>query len=325
MERVSLLRGKKSWSFKRKWLPIIIVATIFLIPAAIICTITDWRTLEDELKGFGYVPSNEIAQISDELKLTRKGKAIFYATKPQLQTSSAFNQTCGNDGQDSYTLGCYYKDYHNQEHIYLYDNDIESIDENGFHFDFTTRRAVTALHELMHAVYARKSTEEKLQICADTKAVANTIPQLSSELARYPEEQYCTESFARIGAEYIASLEESSPAKNRLAYVYGDYFTPNKTLGDKHANNQEQLAKLEAAVENSTNYLNGEKSRIDDLINNYYRSPSRARYAETNRAITNYNNSLTNHNSLVATYNKIGQALDSESSNFTTISDIIKP
>jgi hypothetical protein len=267
------------------------LATIFFF----IWLKTDWQMLKDEQKGRNYKPTARMTEIAEELQLTRKGRAVFNAAQPTLQTNLAFNQKCGRDGGGTYTLGCYFED--NGEHINIYDNGLDKLESNTISYDFRTQRAVTTLHETLHAVYARLDDQD--EICAELKTVVPNYPQMQSELSLYDESQYCTEAFARVGSEHADALSNT-----QLARTYREYFTPNTELITKYAQNETQLAELNAAMNSSRQTLVAEKTRVDSLV------ASKSRYA--NSAIANYNQLVSAHNALAKELRTIYNNLDSE-------------
>ena len=268
----------KFWKNKRFMLifSIFAVATLFLANALMK---TDWQTIRDEEKAREYQPSAEVATIVDEIRLTDKGKTIFYATNPQIQSATDFNQNCDAD-EDNYSLGCYVND--GTEHIYLYDTkNATEINENGLVYDLKTKRNTTALHELLHAVYNRLGTAEKRTACNDLKK-AIVDANIERELDNYSDNQYCTEAFARIGSEHISS------ANLNLSNIYKRYFEPSDSLNRKNIENTDSLAKLKAKIADYDEQIDPAKQTVAD-----------------------YNLMVRDYNSLVDTYNKIATILDS--------------
>ena len=300
--------------------------------AALICINIDWQMLQDEMRAIGYQPSAQISSTADTLKLTRKGKSIFYATHPEFQNSNEFNSTCGNDGEKRLTLGCYYRDMHNQEKLYLFDNGIDAINEDGIVFDYSTERSKTALHELLHAVYDRYDSSKQKSICWRLDRVSAKIPSLEETLSRYPEEQRCTESFARIGSEYIVSLNikngasniESAPISNKdysiaeqaaisdLTNEYRKYFELNYSLSRLHWKNQNQVTYISEQLDQEHTQITTENRRIKTMVADYYRTPTHAKLNRVNAAIKKYNEKVRSYRKLQKIYSKICDSMDSE-------------
>lgn len=274
-----------------------------LITAAIISSL-DWHYIFDEQKAANFKPSAEISAIADELQLTRRGRAAFYATQPELQDSAAFNANCGNDGDATYMLGCYAGG--DNERIYLYNVDADALDENGIHYDFAAERSTTALHEFLHAVYARLDAREQQDVCRAAKAFVAQKTEIGDALIYYSDAQYCTEAFARIGSEY------SDQISGILAKTYGKYFTPNEDLLARHQQNETELAALSERTAETHKKLSSAKTKLNTQIAAYRASLTYRGYYAVNAQISNYNTMVADYNSLVATYKKIVATLDSE-------------
>lgn len=292
----------------KKKLIALIVATSSVILMAL-CVGLNLQLLKDRLAGRDYTPSVEIAEITETLRLTQRGEAIFYATHPQLQSKTAFNENCGRDGSAvNYTLGCYKND--DSERIYIYNPEIKEIDENGIHYNLKADRDVTVLHEILHAAYERLSKNEQADICEDLRDVEQSTAKLSSELELYDEAHYCTEAFARVGSEYLNFAQ--SDAIDRLTPIYGRYFEVNEELMNSYWQNVVQADELMETISNSNNTLNTAQNNLHAEIDNYYRNSTSEKYSSVNSQIAQYNDMVATHNSLVATARKIRDGLDSE-------------
>ena len=153
----------------------------------------------DEIKASNYMHSEETEQIANTLKLTRRGRAVFFAANPQLRDSRSFNRACDNDDKNSYTLGCYHGN--EDERIDIFDTGNSVINELGYIYDFDASRNITALHEMLHAVYASLDEDTRVKTCNNTRIIAAENSELANSLANYRDEEYCTEAFSRIGSE----------------------------------------------------------------------------------------------------------------------------
>lgn len=289
---------------RQRFATIFAVFSIFLaLFAAAIIHSLDWQYLADERRASDFKPSAQVAAIADDLQLTRRGRAAFYATQPAVLDADAFNTNCGRDGEATYMLGCYAND-----RIYLYNLDAETIDENGVYYDFAAEQKVTALHEFLHAAYSRLDAREQGAVCRDVKGVIAAMPELSKDLEYYTADQFCTEGFARIGSEYIGEI--TLPAK--LQAVYARYFTPDYDLIALGRQNKAQLAELSARTAKTRETLGVEKTRLDSSISAYRSSLTRRGHRAVSAQIADYNTMVADYNSLVATYKKIAKVLDSE-------------
>ena len=277
---------------------------VFAMAAAAILSSLDWQFISDKQKASNFTPTAEIASIADDLQLTRRGRAAFYAAQPALQDAATFNANCGNDGEATYMLGCYAGG--ENERIHLYDIETDALDENGIHYDFTAERSVTALHEFLHAVYARLDAREQKNVCRAAETFVAQKPELGDALVYYSDAQYCTEAFARIGSEYTDQIS------GLLAKTYGKYFTPNTDLLARHQQNETELAALNERTAETHEKLSAAKSRLNTQIAAYRASLTRRGYRAVNAQISDYNTMVADYNSLVVTYKKIVATLDSE-------------
>ncbi len=269
----------KFWKNKKFMLVLSIFAVSALFLANIL-TKTDWQTISDERKAREYQPTAAITGIADDIRLTDKGKTIFYATNPQIQTAELFNQNCDGN-EDNYSLGCYIND--GSERIYLYDTEnTDTLNENGLVYDLKAKRNTVALHELLHAAYNRLSTSEKRSICSELKKAVASVA-IEDELAYYSDKQYCTEAFARVGSEHISAISGT-----KLADVYRRYFEPNDSLNRKIKANSDSLARLSQKIAHYDEQINLKEQTVSD-----------------------YNLMVRDYNSLVDTYSKIASILDS--------------
>lgn len=281
-----------------------VFSVIMAMASAAIFWSLDWQYISDAQKASNFTPSDEIAAVANELQLTRRGRAAFYAAQPELQDDATFNANCGNDGEATYMLGCYAGG--GNERIHLYDLDADVLDENGIHYDFAAERSTTALHEFLHAVYVRLDSREQQNVCRAAKTFVAQKPELGEALGYYSDTQYCTEAFARIGSEY------SDQVSGILAKTYSKYFTPNEDLLTRHQQNESELAALNERTTKTHEKLSAAKSRLDTSIAAYRSSLTRGMYRLVNAQIANYNTMVSDYNALVKTYEKIARALDSE-------------
>lgn len=310
----SLSAKAKIWATLLPVIGIVLAVLITLIGVK-----TDWQMLADERKASDYTPSAEIEAIADSLQLTRKGKSVFYAARPELLKSAEFNLGCGSDGDGSYTLGCYWNDGE-AEHIALYGTGVSELREEDIYYDFVAERNNSALHEMLHAVYDRLDEEDKNSACANALTIAKDIPSLKTSLSLYPDRQYCSEAYARIGSEYITSLEgynlsrEAKLAADVLSVHFGQYFSYNHKLAKAHQDNRATEAHLNHYLTELHSGLATEHDYVQALRSGYYYNPTFAAYINTNNAIAAYNNRLAAYKSYYAIYTKIHAILDSESS-----------
>lgn len=333
-------RQKKPWSKKKIGLTVSFatLGVTLAVLGTLVGVKTDWQMISDELKARDYTPTAEIKEIAETLRLTRKGKSIFYATHPKLLTSNAFNRTCGGDGEKgSYILGCYFAEdtEEKKEHLHVFDTGVARLDENGVHYDFVTDRNITAMHEMLHAAYERLDSDKQSEMCGYARTIVDETDDLKSALNGYPEDQYCTEAFARIGSEYIVGYSGyksdvvttverdklSDIAKisaDKLGKQYQKYFSYNYELFEARQQNINERVLLAAYIASRYTVVNNQRTSILGMINSYYAAPAAWKASYINEAITIYQNNLTSLKSYIATYQKIDNTLDSEVNSILT-------
>lgn len=121
-----------------------------LLVAATIFVTLNRQFVMDTVHFWTYQPTAEIESIAQRSEFTDSGKFMFYVTRPQVQSGDDFNTHCDRKEQGTAILGCYVND-----RIYLFDVTDERLD--GI-------KEVTAVHEMLHAVYQRMSNDEKTRI-----------------------------------------------------------------------------------------------------------------------------------------------------------------
>lgn len=331
-KKVDVLKNKiKTFSKRHKKAKIISLSAAIVVLITLVVLINlDWQLIADERKASQYGINAEIKTMANDLYLTRKGKAVLYASQPKLKDNYDFNKTCGRDGHgETYIAGCYYKDNNGDEYIDIFDVGSTTVSENGVIFDFSAYRKTVILHEMLHAVWERKSESDQIKICSDLKNIANSIGTMRDEISIYDEGSVCTELFARIGSEYISILNAHSSysqyfnagsvlnkdrsAIKRVSDVYDDYFEfTNYLISEKYWSSVKQLSSFADKVVAYSQEIESKKKTAESLIRLYNSWPTWNRYNNASNAINAYNNMVPTYNSYISTYNKIMDKLDSE-------------
>jgi hypothetical protein len=176
-------------------------------------------------------PAAHIAELADDLALTETGRRIFFASRPQIDDASDFQQHCPLEGD--IVLGCY-----GGERIYVYRVTDERLDGTV---------EATAAHELLHAVYDRMTPEEAARIDALVAAYVATLPTDDENVrtvAGYPESQHADEWHSRLGTDYAQLPVE---LERHYAEIFAD------------------RARIVAFAQGSTAELDGYTDRIEQL------------------------------------------------------------
>lgn len=170
----------------------------FLLLLALIGAITfvalnrEW--LNDYYRGQMYQPTSDMVRIRNSLNLTERGEFLFNASQPTLNEREDFNEYCRDGQNEIAVLGCYAS-----SNIYVYniiDPELDGI------------RELTTAHELLHAVYARMSEDEKNDLVLPLEKVyTDNRTLLEADLGTYSNDERIEELYVRAGTE-VADLPE---------------------------------------------------------------------------------------------------------------------
>lgn len=137
-----------------------IVSALLVVTAAWV--FLNRQYLVDQLSVWSFQPSSNVASISERVQFTDRGKFVFYATSPEVSSPDSFNKKCPRQEPGSPILGC----YTNDDHIYIYDITNDKL--NGM-------EEVTAVHEMLHAVWYRTRQSEKDRLSNELRAAYEKI------------------------------------------------------------------------------------------------------------------------------------------------------
>lgn len=209
---------------------------VFLLAAVAFLVAAPWDEQRRQLYADQWVvwtepPPAHIERLAEQLQLTDDGRRVFFASRPQLDDASTFQEHCPLEG--GVVLGCY-----NNDGIYIY----EVTDER-----LAGTVQATAAHELLHAVYQRMSREDRARIDALVAQVVAGLPSDDPNIATvagYAEAQHADEWHSRIGTGYL-----DVPAE--LSRHYARYFLDR--------------SRIVAYEEGRTAEIDQYSSRIDQL------------------------------------------------------------
>lgn len=169
----------------------------------------------DQYEALVYKPPASIVAIEQQVQLTSDGQRIFYATRPSVEDPSTFNQNCQRLEAGNPILGC----YTTNDRIYIYNLTNEQL--KGM-------EEVTAVHEMLHAVWQRTSDKDKTSLATSLQAAYAKIDdaQLKERMAYYERTEpgeFANELHSILGTEK-ASLGEP------LESYYAKYFSRQQVL-----------------------------------------------------------------------------------------------
>lgn len=227
------------------WHGIVRLISLIVIFVCIIIAATqiNYSAIVDNISSIGYEMSPELADIVDDIKLTRDGERILMATRPELQEAEEFNQNCVSGDSESATLGCY-----SNNRIFIYNivrSELEGI------------RQVTLAHELLHAVWARMTDSERRELHDSLDSIYQTEESIREHMKLYSPDGYYDELHSTIGSQ-ISPDKLSEPLRNhyakyftnqsKLAEFYDGYNAQFKVASDRIKELEKEIAERKDAV-----------------------------------------------------------------------------
>ena len=181
----------------------------------------------DQFAVWQYQPTTEIKEIAKEADFTSEGLFYFYASHPVVDGTSNFNVECAKQESGSSVLGCY---VHNN--IFIYDITDPRLD--GI-------KTVTAAHEMLHAVYARLSTDEKNRL---NQLLDEAYQNIDSESLDNRMQYYArTEPGQKHNELHSIIATEFLDIPQPLEEHYGRYFNDRAALVKLHDSYNSQFQK----------------------------------------------------------------------------------
>lgn len=252
----------------------------------------------------------EAIDLSSKLDLTNNGELLYKASKPEILTSTGFNNACQTvQKEKSIVLGCYTK-----QRLYVYK--VDDIRLSGV-------QEVTAAHELLHAVYERMSKSDKQELDRELILAADSITdphfvQLVGEYRKSEPTELNNEIHSILGTEIAVlptSLENhyAEYFKDRQKIVaysdsYQDVFKKITTQIDAY---DRQLAELKIQIDSVDSQL----TTLESQLTTNQRELARLRSTDVNT----YNSQVPIFNSLVNQYNSLVNDAKSLTDQYNTV------
>ncbi len=219
-------------------------------------------------------PAPEVERLAQATAMTPRAKRIFYRQQPTIESRDVFLEQCGPSGlEGGVILGCYIKKMIG-DRLLKGKIVIKDIDQP----ELAGTMEVTAAHEMLHAVYAQLSEDEKDKLFEQLKVARKQVTdkRLLKILADYEaegEERYRNELYAHLGTE----LKEFDDPE--LAAHFQRYFRdrqPIIALVEKSAQVvtqfdeaaavlEAEIERLEAKLEQSRQALEANADRLSQL------------------------------------------------------------
>jgi len=251
----------------------------------------------DQLAVWQYQPSSEVKSIASRASLTDQGRFYFYASQPEVDEASSFNDQCKKQEEQSAILGCY-----TVRRIYIYDVTNEQLD--GI-------KEVTAAHEMLHAAWDRLSNSEKAHLsslleAAYTRVVTDELKERMAYYDRTQPGERDNELHSILGTEFgglSGELEKyySQYFSNRAQVVayHQKYEKVFNDLDDRIKALQAELTQLDTTVKQRLAAYNSQRTQIEqtnESLNARARTLDRSSAADVNA----YNAQVNQFNASVA-------------------------
>lgn len=292
---MSNTRKKRRKEINRNRFIAIGVIIFVVIGTMLIVANLDYGLMSDQRKASEFKPSSEIESLVSKMNLTDKGKAILYASSPQLKDKVTFNGTCGRDGDpDAYVAGCYYE-INGEEYIDIYNSGKDASELQNSYYNYTNSKIVTLAHEMMHAAYSRVSDSDKEWIEIELNKIYSNNSNLRSELSSYPSSQKFDELYVRVATEVYG-------IPNNLEKHYALYFKDRQSIAKLYHDNKKQLDTMFQGADMILERLKKQEITIQDSYGYYARRD----------AIDEYNRLVDLYNSQIGVYRDTLDKRDSE-------------
>jgi hypothetical protein len=221
------------------------------------------QSIKDQLVAYQFDTPEVIASYIDQAGLSEEGSLYLRTSLPRVVPSYEFDRYCTRDEPGIGVLGCYTT---RDSRIYLYD-----VTDERLH----SIEPVVAAHEMLHAVWFRKSEAEKAELAPLLEeAFASLGPdhQLVERIASYEADNPAS----RIPELYSIIGTEIRDIPAALEAHYALYFDDRRKVVDLADEVYRVFDTLQAELEQLSNELQSRNAEIEGL---------RFTYEETSRVL----------------------------------------
>jgi hypothetical protein len=221
------------------------------------------RNIKDQLVAYQFDTPESVASYIEQAGLSETGALYLKASLPRVVPSFEFGRYCTRNEPGIGVLGCYTT---RDSRIYLYDVTdprLESIEP------------VVATHEMLHAVWFRKTTAERdalAPLLEEAFAALGPDHPLVERIATYEADNPAS----RIPELYSIIGTEVREIPDALEAHYSRYFDDRSKVVDLADHFYLVFDTLQAELEQLSNELNSRNAEIEGL---------RFTYEETNRIL----------------------------------------
>ncbi len=229
---------------------------------------TQRQYVVDAIQYHQYTPTQSVRDVATRAGMTDDAIFTFYATRPAVEESEAFNQHCQRQEADSPILGCY-----SQNRIYIFNVTDERL---------TGIKAVTAAHELLHAEYERMPDAEKkkVQKLLENVYKSGTDSKLEARM-KYYEKTEPGQSFNELHSIIGTEFADIGP---ELETHYAKYFKNRADLVALHTQVESQFESLSKEADQLVSEIEQLARTINSDTSEYNR-----RIAELNEEVRVFN------------------------------------
>lgn len=270
--------------------------------AAIVGAAFNYQALLDQYALATYHPAPDVAGIESRIGLTDYARGIFYRTDPKIASKADFNADCETT-KGELELGCYYR-----SSIYILRIDNQSL---------APEMDVVTAHELLHAAWARLSTEDKTKLSAELEQAYAGLndAELRDRMAQYAQSepgQQANELHSILGTESLTLAPE-------LETYYARYFSDRAKIVAAHEQYQNVFSSRKAELENQLSTIRNLKAQLT-VVNRQldtYRAKGNipaynALVPKQNSLVDGINSRIDTYQSGVDEYNALSKSLDSQ-------------
>jgi hypothetical protein len=284
---------------------------IFLLVAGLIYS--QRLAIYDYARLYNYQAPQEVINLAVATTMTDKSRHDFYVNRPQIQTKTAFNQSCPNNGgEQTIILGCYIPP---QTGIYIYkvsDPQLSGVEE------------VTAAHEMLHSAYDRLSAKDKNYVDGLLQDYYSKLQdqRLIDIFAAYKKSEpndLTNEMHSIFGTE-VASLPPAlenyykqyfTDRQKVVAFAarYQGAFTSRKNLIAQYDSQllslKDKIDANQAALESQNTALNAQRQSLNSTLASGNTIAYNAQVASFNASVRAYNALITTTKSYINQYNQL--------------------
>jgi len=278
--------------------------TILLIGLLIVLSLISWavdnpQKIRDWYILQTYSPPASIVNIANQDGMSPYAKSLFYVNRPNIASKSAFAKECPNLDTQTYVIGCYHS---GDNGIYILDVVNKSL---------IGIIPVTAAYEMLHAGYARLSSNQKAILDKTMwNFYLNNVhaSQIKQQMASYAK----TEPGARYDELYSVLATEVNNLPTSLTQDYKAYFSDRKLIVKMYDNYQaaisyrnNQIKTLNTTLTSLKSQINSDKLTLSNEHSTIVSDTNNLNNFKSTNNIVAYNQEVPNYNSLVNGYNNL--------------------